>query len=51
MIPTHLVKISFFTTSDKNIEEIHQEQLNRFKLILGDALENIEIEDMREGEG
>lgn len=50
MIATHLVKISFFTNSDKNLKELHQEQLERFRPVFGDALENIEIEDMREGE-
>lgn len=51
MIATHIVKISFLITSDKDYHEIRREQLNRFKPILGDALENIEIEDVREGEG
>lgn len=50
MIATHIVKISFLITSNKDYHDICQEQLNRFRPIFGDALENIEIEDVREGE-
>ena len=46
MEATHLVKVSFFTTSNKNEKDLRQEQLDRCRLIFGDALEDVEIEDM-----
>lgn len=41
----YLVKVWFFVDSEESAEEVRNRTVQTFKRMLGDALENVEVED------
>ena len=47
MIATHIVKLVYFVSEEnKSIDSVRADALARGKMMFGDALENVEVEEL-----
>jgi hypothetical protein len=46
MIATHIVKVSYFVSTENDMNKIRMDELLKWKLKLGDALEQVEVEKL-----